>query len=491
MPVYALVRRWLLPVLPEDPRRRRRRAYTTGGLLPADARTDAAPDPARTTARPPITPQLALRVAGAGRRRLRAVRDHLLPPVVPAGARRRPVPAAGARQPRARPSASRRRAARSSTPTATCSSRTAADRRADRSRRAARRRARRDRDLGPALSPRARSRPKGQKGPRPPLPSRRGALAGALQAPRQGRSSMSPKTIKERVVAGILQVPYANVPDQGRRRRPAAQLPRRAPRRVPRHRRRAQVPAPQYPYRSLAAQLVGIDRRDRRRRAQAQSRFKGVTPGTTIGQSGLEHAYDQYLRGIDGSLHIEVNAAGERRRASHGPHSPSRAASCKLTLRPRTSSRRGRSTSTSDRPGHGLPGALRRARPARRRVLAMGSLPDASTRAILSGPFCQPPPPTTPSSATAAASPLFNRADQSAYPTGSTFKPITALAALERGRDARRATSIDDTGCIKIGAREDIDKSCNAGKQGARAGQHGRARCESPRTSTSTRWASS
>lgn len=34
LPVYALVRRWLLPVLPDDPRRRRRRAYTTGGLSP-------------------------------------------------------------------------------------------------------------------------------------------------------------------------------------------------------------------------------------------------------------------------------------------------------------------------------------------------------------------------------------------------------------------------------------------------------------------------
>jgi rod shape-determining protein MreD len=33
-PVFALVRRWLVPVLPDDPRRRRRRAYTTGGLSP-------------------------------------------------------------------------------------------------------------------------------------------------------------------------------------------------------------------------------------------------------------------------------------------------------------------------------------------------------------------------------------------------------------------------------------------------------------------------
>ena len=34
LPLHALVRRIIRPVLPEDPRRRRRRAYTTGGLSP-------------------------------------------------------------------------------------------------------------------------------------------------------------------------------------------------------------------------------------------------------------------------------------------------------------------------------------------------------------------------------------------------------------------------------------------------------------------------
>jgi rod shape-determining protein MreD len=34
LPVYVLVRRILKPALPEDPRRRRRRAYATGGLSP-------------------------------------------------------------------------------------------------------------------------------------------------------------------------------------------------------------------------------------------------------------------------------------------------------------------------------------------------------------------------------------------------------------------------------------------------------------------------
>lgn len=34
LPVYAICRRALLPYLPDDPRRRRRRAHTTGGLSP-------------------------------------------------------------------------------------------------------------------------------------------------------------------------------------------------------------------------------------------------------------------------------------------------------------------------------------------------------------------------------------------------------------------------------------------------------------------------
>ena len=34
LPIYALVRRLIRPALPDDPRRRRRRAYTTGGLSP-------------------------------------------------------------------------------------------------------------------------------------------------------------------------------------------------------------------------------------------------------------------------------------------------------------------------------------------------------------------------------------------------------------------------------------------------------------------------
>ena len=75
LPVYAVVRRIIHPALPDDPRRRRRRAYTTGGLSPLQSPSKrlgpAQPRWWRMTIppedrRPPMTPQLALRVAVVG-----------------------------------------------------------------------------------------------------------------------------------------------------------------------------------------------------------------------------------------------------------------------------------------------------------------------------------------------------------------------------------------------------------------------------------------
>jgi rod shape-determining protein MreD len=51
LPVYALVRRVIKPALPEDPRRRRRRAYTTGGLSPLQRPSDRLGAIPRSTSR--------------------------------------------------------------------------------------------------------------------------------------------------------------------------------------------------------------------------------------------------------------------------------------------------------------------------------------------------------------------------------------------------------------------------------------------------------
>ena len=103
LPMWALVGAALKAALPEDPRRRRRRrAYTTGGLSPPLAAMSAIEARRGGAIRRPAR----LAAAGAARRDHRRrrdgdVRDHLLPPVVPAGALRRTVRAAGQRQPRA------------------------------------------------------------------------------------------------------------------------------------------------------------------------------------------------------------------------------------------------------------------------------------------------------------------------------------------------------------------------------------------------------
>lgn len=45
LPVYEIVRRVLWPAIPADPRRRRRRAYTTGGLSPLQSRSQRVTGP--------------------------------------------------------------------------------------------------------------------------------------------------------------------------------------------------------------------------------------------------------------------------------------------------------------------------------------------------------------------------------------------------------------------------------------------------------------
>ena len=52
----------------------------------------------------------------------------------------------------------------------------------------------------------------------------------------------------------------------------------------------------------------------------------------------------------------------------------------------------------------------------------------------------------------ATGAPLLNRATESAYPTGSTFKPITALAALETGL-ITPSTTINDNGSWELGTQ--------------------------------------
>ena len=125
---------------------------------------------------------------------------------------------------------------------------------------------------------------------------------------------MSPKTINDRVVDGVVQVPYANV-------RIRTDVP--PPQRTYIEERESLFPGVtvesvflrQYPQKTLAAQILGTIGQISGTQID-DKHFKGIAAGTDIGQSGLESEYDKSLRGDDGQYRIDVNAAGERRRAT-------------------------------------------------------------------------------------------------------------------------------------------------------------------------------
>jgi len=63
-----------------------------------------------------------------------------------------------------------------------------------------------------------------------------------------------------------------------------------------------------YPGGDLAAQLLGYTGEISAQQLK-DPRFSGYVAGDVIGQSGVEYTYDRWLRGVDGSLRVEVDAA--------------------------------------------------------------------------------------------------------------------------------------------------------------------------------------
>ncbi len=173
--------------------------------------------------------------------------------------------------------------------------------------------------------------------------------------------------------------------------------------------------------------------------------FKGLPQSSTVGQSGLEWYYNQYLQGKDGANQVQVNSLGQSA-GSVGEVKPTAGHNLRLSLDVKLQKAGEAALAQSIGQNAGNGGAFVAMNPDNGQVYAMGSNPSFDpnifTKPVSASVYSQLNNP-------ASNYPLINRAIQSAGPTGSTFKPITSVAALESGAWTT-ADTFDDTGqfCI-------------------------------------------
>jgi penicillin-binding protein 2 len=172
-----------------------------------------------------------------------------------------------------------------------------------------------------------------------------------------------------------------------------------------------------------------------------EPRFKNLEPGDEIGQAGVEDAYDNYLRGDPGLTRIQVNALGQPTPGGELVSTPPTPGdSLKLTIDGEV-----QSAGEGGLSARGLPGAFISMNIDNGQILAMGSNPTYDPADLI-----EPSQAQVNELYRDEIAPLVNRATEGAYPTGSIFKIITALAALENGVISPDDV-IEDRGEIQVG----------------------------------------
>jgi penicillin-binding protein 2 len=221
-----------------------------------------------------------------------------------------------------------------------------------------------------------------------------------------------------------------------------------------------------YPYGEMAAQVLGYVGQVSKREL-AKLAFRGVQQGTVVGQEGLEYFYDRYLRGHDGEQRVQVNSAGYPEPTRLQPQAPKAGYSLGTTLDlglQREGEKALLEGIENARAG-GKPavaGAFTAIDPLNGEVLAIGSYPSFDPNKFAK-PLTEGEYKTLEGKSGGEETPsrLVNRAVNGAYPTGSTFKPITAMAALEGGV-INPSEDLGGGSCIEaIGGGG--EKFCNSG----------------------------
>jgi penicillin-binding protein 2 len=193
-----------------------------------------------------------------------------------------------------------------------------------------------------------------------------------------------------------------------------------------------------YPYQALAAQVLGyvgqISPEDYK-----SLKKKGYLASDSIGQSGIERTYDTYLRGKDGSAQLTVDSRGRPKTAAVTTQSSASGETLRLTLdanlqrAAEKALRDGIRIAHSSSEGAYADGAALVAMdPRNGAILAMASNPTYKP-SLFSGRknLKKLAPLLDPKVAAEDNYPALNRAIQVGYPPGSTFKPVTAIAAMQ------------------------------------------------------------
>jgi len=172
-----------------------------------------------------------------------------------------------------------------------------------------------------------------------------------------------------------------------------------------------------YPYGGMASHQLGYIGKV----SQLQRKLEQTDIGLLTGQGGLEKIYDKLLRGTAGKRMIQVNAAG-RKVKDLGIEEPKLGKDIYLTID--LDVQQAAEESLGSRTG-----SVVAMDPNSGEILAMVSHPNYDPNLFPRG--------IAPKDWTRLTNdpshPLYNRAIQSVYPPGSTFKILVALAGLETG----------------------------------------------------------
>jgi penicillin-binding protein 2 len=192
-----------------------------------------------------------------------------------------------------------------------------------------------------------------------------------------------------------------------------------------------------YPYQSLGAQVLGYVGQITAGE-YATMKKKGYQPTDSIGQAGIESTYDTYLRGKDGKAQLTVDSRGRPKGASTLLSNPTPGQALRLTIDiglQRAAERAlvyGIQRAHDASYAHADGGAIVAMDPRDGAILAMASYPTYQPSIFVGHKDHKKLAPLLDQKAADAANnPGINRAIDAAYPPGSTFKPVTALAAMQ------------------------------------------------------------